>query len=316
VKRRAFLALLPAVAANVFATTGVPANTPERRFLAGNRFFHLPEPSASGSAAVRFITFGDAGTGDDAQNNLATVMAAHHRERPFDTVLLLGDNIYPDGNLAEVAAKFERPYAELLKRGVKFQAVLGNHDIRKGGDTQVNYPDFNMGGRAYYSFSRGGDLVEFFALDSNDFDQKQKQWLEGALTASKARWKIAYFHHPIYSSGKRHGSDLRLRAELEPLFVRYGVAAAFSGHDHTYERAKLQQGVQYFVSGAGGKLRRGDLNRQSSIFASGSDESSCFMSVEITPDRFKFNTINAVGQVVDQGEFEPRVAVRSAGSGM
>ena len=72
--------------------------------------------------------------------------------------------------------------------------------------------------------------------------------------------------------------------------------------------------MQYFVSGAGGKLRRGDLNRQFSIFASGSDEASCFISIEITPDRFKFKTINVVGQVVDQGEFDTRVEVRSAGS--
>jgi predicted MPP superfamily phosphohydrolase len=242
-------------------------------------------------------------------------MAAHHRESPFQTVLLLGDNIYPDGEMTEAPAKFERPYAELLAREVKFHAVLGNHDVRKGRDAQIYYPHFNMGGRAYYSFTRGDGLVEFFALDSTNFTATQRQWLEKGLAGSQARWKIAYFHHPIYSSGRRHGSDLRLRAELEPLLVRYGVAAAFSGHDHTYERAKLQQGVQYFVSGAGSKLRRGGLDRRSPFFAAGTDEESCFMSVEITPDRLGFKTIDAAGRVIDQGELEPRAERFSAAAG-
>src|SRR6266545_3391023 len=149
-----------------------------------------------------------------------------------------------------------------------------------------------MGGRAYYSFTKGDGLVEFFALDSTRFDVRQRRWLEAALQASQAKWKVALFHHPIYSSADQHGSDLELRAEIEPLLVRYNVAAAFSGHDHTYERIKPQQGVQYFVSGAGAAPRRGDLDRDSPFLAAGNDETSSFMSVEITPERFGFKTID------------------------
>jgi 3',5'-cyclic AMP phosphodiesterase CpdA len=251
--------------------------------------------------------FGDAGTGDRAQRDLARAMADHHSRRPFDTALMLGDNIYPDGDLADATAKFERPYAELLRRGVTFQAVLGNHDVIKGREAQINYPYFNMDGRAYYSFTRGGGLVEFFALDSNDFDHWQRRWLERALAASRARWKIAFFHHPIYSSGGTHGSDLWLRAALEPLLVRHGVAVAFSGHDHIYERVEPQQGVQYFVSGAGGRLRRGDLNRNTTFFNYGNDEIGSFISVTVTPERFSFRTIDVRGRVIDSGELSPRV---------
>ncbi len=309
-KRRDFLALLSATTANVFAANA-SARTPSNTLRTAINGL-LPAVAPTPAGAVRFIAFGDAGTGDRPQYDLARAMAAHHQNQPYDTALLLGDNIYPDGNLADVSAKFERPYAELLRRGVTFQAVLGNHDIRKGREAQINYPNFNMSGRAYYSFTRGAGLVEFFALDSNDFDRRQRQWLEQALRASRAKWKIAYFHHPIYSSGEKHGSDLRLRAELEPLFVRHGVAAAFSGHDHTYERTKPQQGVQYFVAGSGGKLRRGDLKRDTIFFASGSDEASSFMSVEITPEKFSFKTIDVAGRVIDSGELAPRAAAREA----
>ncbi|MGE0133182.1 MAG: metallophosphoesterase [Blastocatellales bacterium] len=304
-KRRDFLALLSAATTNIFATNA-SAKTPSEMFRTGTNDFSPP------AQVVRFIAFGDAGTGDRAQHDLARVMAAHHQSRPFDTALMLGDNIYPDGHLSDIPAKFERPYAELLRCGVTFQAVLGNHDVRKGREGQINYPNFNMGGRAYYSFTRGGGLVEFFALDSNEFDRQQRWWLEQALTASRARWKIAFFHHPIYSSGDKHGSNLRLRVALEPLLVRHGVAAAFSGHDHIYERTRPQQGVQYFISGAGGKLRRGDLNRNTPFFASGSDEASSFMSVAITPQRFSFNTIDVKGRVIDSGELEPRATASNA----
>lgn len=76
------------------------------------------------------------------------------------------------------------------------------------------------------------------------------KWLEDSLSTSKARWKIVVMHHPLYSSGKKHGSNGRLQMLLEPLFVRYGVAAVFAGHDHVYGRMALIKGVQYFVSGA------------------------------------------------------------------
>jgi hypothetical protein len=120
------------------------------------------------------------------------------------------------------------------------------------------------------------------------------------------------FHHPLYSSADRHGSDFHLRAELEPLLIKYGVDAAFSGHDHVYERIKPQQGVQYFTSGAGAKTRRGDLQRDTPFFASGADETSSFMSVELTPERFSFKAINIAGREIDSGELAPRAAARAA----
>ena len=303
-KRRSFLALASAaVASRTFAA-------PLSRAAIVSSSSLLSQP------VVRFIAFGDAGTGDDQQLELARVMAKQQASRAFDTALLLGDNIYPDGDLADVAGKFEKPYADLLHNGVKFRAVLGNHDVRKGRDAQLKYPHFGMNGRAYYSFTQGthGDvpLVEFFALDSNAFDGAQQQWVAGALSASRARWKVVYFHHPIYSSGDKHGSDEGLRAKLEPLLVKHGVTAVFSGHDHLYERTKPQQGVQYFVAGAGGKLRRGDLNRSSSFMAFGSDETSSFMSVEATPDKFSFQAIDTAGKVIDAGEMAPRVRAATA----
>jgi hypothetical protein len=247
-------------------------------------------------APVRFAVIGDFGTGTAEQNDLAGVMADVHGRSPYGIVLTVGDNIY--GGWSERAAieRFEEPYKALLGAGVTFFASLGNHD-----DIQErNYPLFNMDGGRYYRFTRSD--VEFFALDSNHLDPPQLTWLRQALAASTAAWKIAFFHHPLYSSSERHGSSEDLRALLEPLFVQFGVQAVFSGHDHVYERVKPQRGIVYFVCGSSGQLRRGNLDKHSLLTAAGFDQDEAFMVVEIEGDRLSFETISRTGLLVDSGE--------------
>jgi len=250
---------------------------------------------------IRFAVIGDGGTGDQHQIGIAKQMFAAHQRAPFDFVISAGDNVYPNGSGKYFGKHFEEPFASLLKDRVKFYAVLGNHDVDAGRQDQRQYPLFNMGDQNYYKIERGNGMVEFFMLDSTDFDATQYNWLEGLLRDSKAKWKIAVFHHPIYSSGKRHGSAIGLRKRLEPLFTRYGVNVAFSGHDHIYERTKPQQGIQYFVSGAAGKCRRGDVDLGSGITAASFDEDNHFMAVEIGDKQVSFETISETGVVVDYG---------------
>ena len=84
--------------------------------------------------------------------------------------------------------------------------------------------------------------MRFFVLDSNYWIRSSSPWLEDGAEEASDDWKICYFHHPLYSDGGRHGSDVDLRVALEPLFVKYGVNVVFSGHDHIYERFKPQTG--------------------------------------------------------------------------
>jgi 3',5'-cyclic AMP phosphodiesterase CpdA len=165
-----------------------------------------------------------------------------------------------------------------------------------------------MKGHRYYSFSPPEDLlakiatrVEFFGLDSTNLDRAQIRWLDDRLTASRAAWKICFFHHPLYSSGERHGSEVDLRSVLEPLFVKHGVSVVFSGHEHFYERIKPQKGIYYFISGAAGKLRSGNIAARSNLTAKGFDTDLHFMLVEIAGDEMYFQTISRAGKVVDSG---------------
>ena len=249
---------------------------------------------------IRFAVIGDWGTGDQNQFGIASQMLAAHQRSPFDFIISAGDNVYPNGSGRYFARHFEEPFSSLLKDRVKFYSVLGNHDVDAGRQDQRQYPLFNMGGENYYKIERGNGMADFFMLDSTDFGATQANWLESSLRESKAKWKIAVFHHPIYSSGQ-HGSAIGLRKRLEPLFTRYGVNVAFSGHDHIYERTKLQQGIQYFVSGAGGKVRRGDVDRGSGLSAASFDDDNHFMVIEIGDKQVSFEAISETGAIVDNG---------------
>jgi 3',5'-cyclic AMP phosphodiesterase CpdA len=195
--------------------------------------------------------------------------------------------------------------AGLLKERVPFHAVLGNHDVQEGRQDQCQYPLFNMAGRNYYTVEQGDGLLKLFMLDSTDCDAAQVGWLEQQLKASTARWKLAVLHHPLYSSGRKHGSDLTLRRKLEPLFVRYGVNAVFSGHDHIYERTIPQQGILYFVTGAGGDTYRGSVDLKSPFRAASYDEDNHFMLIEAEHEQISFQAISETGRVIDRGVIKP-----------
>ncbi|HEU4388160.1 MAG TPA: metallophosphoesterase [Blastocatellia bacterium] len=256
------------------------------------------EPVKNG---IRFGVIGDWGTGCHNEQGIATQMLGAHRSNPLDLVISAGDNIYPNGSLSHFKKNFEQPFAGLLVDRVRFYAVLGNHDVEDGRHDQCEYPLFNMGGNSYYTLKKGDGLLEFFMLDSNSFDATQATWLENSLRASQAKWKIAVFHHPIYSSGKSHGSSLSLRRKLEPLFTRYGVSIAFSGHDHIYERTRPQNGIHYFVSGAAGKTRRGDVDLKSPIRQASFDQDNHFMLIDVDDRQVSFQAVSETGAIVDSG---------------
>ncbi len=249
-------------------------------------------PAEDGS--TRFAVIGDSGTGDELQYQVGAVLADSRRTFPFDFVLMLGDNMYGSERPQDYRRKFEEPYKTLLADKVLFYAALGNHDD----PNQRFYKPFNMNGEQYYTFTKGP--VRFFALDSNYMDTRQLDWLERELEASTDRWKIAFFHHPLYSSGSRHGSEVDLRAQVEPLFIRFGVDAVFAGHEHFYERIKPQRGIYYFTSGAAGKLREGNI-RRGPLTAAGFDADRSFMLVELTEDELRFQAITRTGRSVDAG---------------
>ena len=244
--------------------------------------------------SLKFVAIGDNGTGDKPQYDVAAQMNAWRGKFPFDMVIMLGDNMYGSQRPRDFIDKFENPYKPLLDAGVKFYAALGNHDNQ----TNRFYKPWNMNGERYYSYSKKN--AKFFVLDSDYMDPKQMQWIDNELKTARDDWKIVYFHHPLYSSGGRHGSEVDLRVTLEPLFVKYGVNVVYSGHDHIYERIKPQKGIYYFVAGAGGQLRSGDL-KTSALTAAGYDQDQTFMLNEVAGDELFFQVVTRQGKTIDAG---------------
>jgi len=249
-----------------------------------------------GKDSVKFLVIGDSGTGDRAQNETGAQMWRAHSIFPYEFAIMLGDNLYGSERPQDFMAKFERPYKPLLDANIPFYAALGNHDD----PNQRYYKNFGMGGKRYYTYQKKD--VRFFALDSNYMDQDQQRWLEDELSKSNSKWKIAYFHHPIYSSGGRHGSEVDLRSIVEPMFIKYNLNVVFAGHEHFYERLKPQKGINYFTAGGSAKLREGDIATSSAMTAKGFDSEQSFMLVEIDGDVLRFQTISRRGKTVDSGE--------------
>ena len=254
--------------------------------------------------SVKFAVIGDSGRWSREQRELAGQMVLFRKQFPFEFVLMLGDNIYEGpASPEDYLHKFEEPYAELLEAGVDFYAALGNHDDPR----QVDYPSFNMKGNRYYSFAPPEDVlatianrVEFFALDTTNPDRTQLQWLDERLGASKATWKICFFHHPLYTTGRYRQVSFVYRKLLEPLLVRHGVDLVLSGHEHIYQRSRLQQGIMYFVSGSAGSVRRGD-GTVSPMIARSYSQDLHFLLVEIDRDMLHFQAISRTGVTIDAG---------------
>jgi hypothetical protein len=251
---------------------------------------------------LKFAVIGDNGTGERPQYEIGQQLAAWHAKFPFVLVVMMGDNIYGSDRPQDFVKKFEAPYKPLLDADVKFYASLGNHDSRE----QRFYKFFNMDGKLYYTFKAPKGDVRFFALESTYMDPDEVKWIDGELAKSGENWKIVFFHHPLYSSAGTHGSQVKLREVLEPMFVRYNVSLVLNGHDHTYERIKPQNGIQYFVEGSSGQLRSGDLRKGSPLTAFGNDRDQTFMLMEVDGDQLTFNTIVRGGAVIDSGIIQRR----------
>lgn len=189
--------------------------------------------------------------GDTRSDNAAhkQVVDAMVKTSP-ETVFHDGDMVADSTDPAEWKA-FAGIVAPLQARAELFP-VIGNHELQG----IENY--FSFFGLApekrWYSVDRAG--IHFVVLDVFSPYTKgspQYDWLENDLKAQQAAAGsvIALTHVPFYSSGHHAGECAAVRNALEPLLVKYGVKAVFSGHDHGYERS-FHSGIYYIVTGGGG----------------------------------------------------------------
>ena len=179
------------------------------------------------------------------------------------TVFTLGDNAYFSGTAREYRDCYD-PYWGRHKG--RTRPVPGNHEYETPGATPYfDYFGSNAGpsGLGYYSFPLGEWHV--IALNSNppqvpvSANSAQGAWLRADLAASQSRCTLAYWHHPLFSSGP-NGDSPQMR-DFWRLLYDAGVDVILAGHDHDYERFAPQdpdgrfdpsRGIRQFVVGTGG----------------------------------------------------------------
>lgn len=239
---------------------------------------------------VRVAVAGDVGDSGSRLDATGTAMARLVGDDPFDILLLLGDNVYPSGDPAQLDRTVFEPFAGVLDDGTRLLAIVGNHDKSH---TTEQLAALGMPG-PWWSEVHGD--TRFIGLDSNrPDDPDQLAWLEATLAASTETWKIVALHHPPYSAGYQ-GSNLDARAAFAPLFERYGVQLVLSGHDHDFQRSVPINGVTYVVTGAAAGTRRtGEAG-----FTAVSFSWHSYVELGIYPDRIVGRALNQDDRVADE----------------
>lgn len=202
---------------------------------------------AEAPAPVGIIAFGDFGVGGDTQRRFGAAVRRFEARNPAKYLVTLGDNDYTQ-NPSAFHSNWEASFGWWRRAGLRVAGVLGNHDVRVNGGSYM-FDELQMPARYY---RRVVGPVELYLLDSNDVDDAQTAWLERTLSRSRARWKIAVFHHPAFTCGKYDSRDSVVERWV-PLFERYRVRLVLSGHDHNYQRFAVRRGVRYVVHGGGGR---------------------------------------------------------------
>jgi tartrate-resistant acid phosphatase type 5 len=276
---------------------------PESKIVA---WFPIVFQGSEAESELRFTVIGDYGKANQAEADVADLIKSW---KP-DLIITTGDNNYPDGaagtideNIGQFFHEFIAPYKGSYGEGGqenRFFPSLGNHDWHSPGvKPYLDY--FTLpGNKRYYDFIWGP--VHFFALDSDSSEPDgasigsiQADWLQSKLSVSDSPWKVVYFHHAPYSSG-RHGPSERMQWP----FAEWGADVVLSGHDHTYERIS-RDGIYYFVNGLGGASRY-----QFVSIVEGSElrynEDHGAMLVEVRGKVMHVQFVNRQGTVIDDLE--------------
>jgi hypothetical protein len=249
------------------------------------------------SPTVHLAVAGDIGDSGSRLDSTAAAMDGIEQSDEYDALLLLGDNVYPAGDPAELENTVRQPFADVLDGPTELWAILGNHDV-KDGNGPPQMAALGMPGR-WWSTTIGDDVL-VVGLDSNQADDpEQLAFAKEVFSSSQEPWKIVLIHHPPYSAGYQ-GSNLEVRETWTPIFEQYGVQLVLSGHDHDYQRNVEMGGVTYVVTGGAAGTRR----TAEEDFTEVSFSWHHFVDIAIFEDRLVLRAVNQDERVADEAVIE------------
>jgi hypothetical protein len=277
----------------------------------------LPLHSRLDAASVPVV----AAAGDIVcQSNTPSPTECRHRQtsdllvgRGFDAVLPLGDLQYNTGSLSAFQTYYDPTWGRV--KGIT-HPVPGNHEyLTAGAAGYFAYFGSAAGdpAKGYYSFDLGA--WHLIALNSNcgavggcHAGSAQERWLRADLAAHQAVCTLAYWHHPRFTSGSVHESDVAMRPFWQALYDQ-GADVVLSGHQHNYERYAPQtpagdrddaKGVLQFVVGTGGRSLYpfGPPQRNSIVR---SDTAFGVLTMTLHPTWFGWAFLSETGATIDSG---------------
>jgi acid phosphatase type 7 len=233
------------------------------------------------------------------------------------TIITLGDNAYEDGTSEEFADCYGPTWGRFKDRT---RPSSGNHDYQTAGAKgYFRYFGESAGerGEGYYSYDLG--RWHLVALNSNCQDiggcgvnSPQGRWLRHDLADNRSRCTLAYFHHPLFSSGKYSPGISEVKPLWEILYSA-GADVVLNGHDHNYQRFAPQdpdgkadpgRGIREFVVGTGGKILYPIEDPLPNIQGY-NDDSYGVLKLTLRPGGYDWQFLSALGSTfVDAGKYE------------
>jgi hypothetical protein len=217
-----------------------------------------PTPTLPSPGPAVFVGAGDiaiANGHDDATAKLIETIGGD--------VFTLGDDAYPNGS-PENFKVFDRTWGRFAGY---IHPAPGNHEYMTPGAAgyfQYFGEAAGIPGQGYYTFTLGGWRI--VSLNSNyefgvgvEAGSAQAVWLQGLLAQDTHKCTLAYWHHPLFSSGQ-NGDYRGMRAIFDILY-NANADVVLNGHDHLYERFGPQtadgrpdpaRGIREFIVGTGG----------------------------------------------------------------
>jgi hypothetical protein len=225
-------------------------------------------PSVGQTATATLVGAGDIAA-CDTKHDRAT---ARLLGRIPGTVFTLGDNVYPYGS----AKNFRNCYGPTWGQyKYRTKPAVGNHEYLHYtvAGPYFDYFGWRAGrpGKGYYSYERGSWHI--VVLNSNcekvggcGRRSPQGRWLRDNLADHPSLCTLAYFHHPLYTSGNGV-----VTPQVKPFWRMLHHRRAdviLNGHAHRYERfapmtpsgARSENGIREFVVGTGGEPGGDDTN--------------------------------------------------------
>lgn len=241
-------------------------------------------PARASAHGVDFLAMGDWGRdGASHQRDVAAAMGRRASQVRSRFVVTVGDNFYDNGIQSAADPQWRTSFEDIYvapSLQKPWFAALGNHDYRGVPEAQIAYAAhshrWKLPSRYYtvHGATFGAPHVDLFMLDTSPLVNKyrlevgsqirrnvltqdvpaQLAWLDRALGASRAPWKLVFGHHPIFSGGSSHGNTPEMIAQVEPILKKHGVQAYVAGHDHDLQFIE-RDGLHLIQAGAGSEVR-------------------------------------------------------------